>query len=187
MTPKFIQEFGRAQILPYQKHWDEAQALPAQLFEQLGKLGIMGSFVPKEYGGLGLNLAQYMTVVEEFAKLDAAVSLSLLAHNSLCIGHIMSYGSKAQQQAWLPQLTSGKYIGAWALTEPEAGSDVRNLTTIAPTRPSQLRISVTSTVCVRKALMQYENACRSNHYLHQRSFAAVAGSLFGVFEHSGAC
>jgi alkylation response protein AidB-like acyl-CoA dehydrogenase len=72
-----------------------------------------------------------MTVVEEFAKLDAAVALSLLAHNSLCVGHIMSYGSEAQQQVWLPQLTSGKHTGAWALTEPEAGSDVRNLKTIA--------------------------------------------------------
>jgi alkylation response protein AidB-like acyl-CoA dehydrogenase len=96
MTSGLIQEFGRTQIIPYQKHWDEVQALPAQLFEQLGKLGIMGSCVPQRYGGLGLNFAQYMTVVEEFAKLDAAVSLSLLVHNSLCVGHIMSYGSEAR-------------------------------------------------------------------------------------------
>ncbi len=89
MTSGSIQEFGRTQIAPYQKHWDAAQALPVHLFKQLGKLGIMGSCVPKRYGGLGLNFSQYMTVVEEFARLDAAVSLSLLAHNALCVGHIM--------------------------------------------------------------------------------------------------
>jgi alkylation response protein AidB-like acyl-CoA dehydrogenase len=131
MLQEIIQEFGRTKITPYQKQWDEAQALPHHLFNELGELGIMGSLVPKKYGGAGLTLPQYTKVIEEFAKLDAAVALSLLAHNSLCIGHILGYGSKAQQHVWLPRLTSGKWIGSWALTEPEAGSDVRNLKTIA--------------------------------------------------------
>ncbi len=131
MLREIIQEFGRTQIIPYQKQWDEVQALPIQFFEQLGNLGMMGSLVPKEYGGSCLNYTQYATVIEEFAKLDAAVALSILAHNSLCIGHILSYGNKTQQQAWLPRLTSGKWIGSWALNEPEAGSDIRSLKTVA--------------------------------------------------------
>jgi alkylation response protein AidB-like acyl-CoA dehydrogenase len=131
MLQGIIQEFGRAKIIPYQKQWDEAQALPHHLFEQLGELGIMGSLVPKKHGGTGLTLPQYMKVIEELARLDAAVALSVLAHNSLCIGHILDYGSKVQQQVLLSRLTSGEWIGAWALTEPEAGSDVRNLKTTA--------------------------------------------------------
>ncbi|MFM2428230.1 MAG: hypothetical protein RL012_114 [Bacteroidota bacterium] len=128
---EIIQEFGRTKITPYQKQWDEAQALPHHLFKELGELGIMGSLVPKKYSGAGLTLPQYTKVIEEFARVDAAVALSLLAHNSLCTEHICSYGSKVQQHVWLPRLVSGKWIGSWALTEPEAGSDVRNLKTIA--------------------------------------------------------
>jgi alkylation response protein AidB-like acyl-CoA dehydrogenase len=131
MLQEIIQEFGRTKIIPYQKQWDEVQALPHQLFEQLGELGVMGSLVPKEYGGAGLTLLQYIKVMEELAKLDAAVALSLLAHNSLCIAHILNHGNKAQQRTWLPKLSSGEWIGAWAMTEPEAGSDLRNLQTVA--------------------------------------------------------
>jgi alkylation response protein AidB-like acyl-CoA dehydrogenase len=89
MLQEIIQEFGRTRIIPYHKQWDEVQALPTQFFEQLGELGMMGGLVPKKHGGLGLNPTQYATVVEEFAKLDAAVALSMLAHNSLCMGHIL--------------------------------------------------------------------------------------------------
>ena len=80
----------------------------------------MGDCVPQGYRGLGLHLSQYMTVVEEFARLDAAVSLSLLARNSRCVGHIMRYGSEAQQQVWLLRLTSGKHTGAWAPTDRDS-------------------------------------------------------------------
>jgi alkylation response protein AidB-like acyl-CoA dehydrogenase len=128
---QIIQEFGRTHIIPYRQQWDEAQTLPNKLFKQLGELGMMGSAVPKKYGGSSFTLVQYMTVIETFAKLDAAVALSLLAHNSLCIGHIRDYGNIIQQEKWLSKLSLGVWIGAWALTEPEAGSDVRNLKTVA--------------------------------------------------------
>lgn len=131
MPQEIIQEFGRTSIIPCQKRWDEAQALPTRFFERRGALGVMGGFVPKKYGGLGLNNTQHATMLEAFAKLDAAVARSMLAHNSLCIGHILSCGNKVQQQVWLSRLASGKWVGAWALTEPEAGSDVRNLKTMA--------------------------------------------------------
>lgn len=126
-----IKEFGLTKIIPYQKQWDEIQALPAQLFEQLGELGMMGILVPKKYGGLGLDYVQYAIIIEEFARIDAAVALSILAHNSLCVGHILNHGNERQQQTWIPKLISGACIGAWALTEPEAGSDIRNLKTVA--------------------------------------------------------
>jgi alkylation response protein AidB-like acyl-CoA dehydrogenase len=88
MLQEIIQEFGRTKITPYQKQWDEEQALPHHLFKELGELGIMGSLVPKKYSGAGLTLPQYTKVIEEFARVDAAVALSLLAHNSLCTEHI---------------------------------------------------------------------------------------------------
>ena len=134
MIQKFIkrvQEFGRTQIIPHRKQWNKVQALPIQFFKQLGKLGIMGCLVPKKYGGLGSNYAQYATAIEEFAKLEPAVALSLIAHNSLFLEHILGYGNTMQQRTWLLRLASGKCVGSWAFTEPEAGSDVCNLTTIA--------------------------------------------------------
>ena len=131
MLREIIQAFGRTQITPYQKQWDEVQALPHHLYKQLGQLGVMGCLVPKEYGGKECYLTQYITVIEELAKLDAAVALSLLAHNSLCIAHILNYSNKMQQCMWLPKLSSGEWIGAWAMTEPEAGSDLCNLQTVA--------------------------------------------------------
>ena len=131
MIKKIIQEFGRTHITPFHRQWDEAQALPDSLFKQLGKLGMMGGLSPKKYGGLNLMLTEYMTAIEAFSELDAAVALSLLAHNSLCIGHILCYGNEVQQEKWLPKLASGVWIGAWALTEQESGSDVSNLQTVA--------------------------------------------------------
>lgn len=134
MTLKFIkriQEFERTQIIPHRKQWNKVQALPTQFFKQPGKLGIMGCLAPKKYGGLGSNYTQYATAIEEFAKLEPAVALSLIAHASLCLAHILGYGNKTQQQTWLLRLASGQCVGSWEFTEPEAGPDVCNLTTIA--------------------------------------------------------
>ncbi len=100
LLQEIIQEFGRTKIIPYQKQWDEVQAFSIQFLEQRGDLGIMGGLRPKKYGGLGLNHTQYAMVIEVFAKLDAAVARSVLAHNSLCMGHTLGYGNKTQQQVW---------------------------------------------------------------------------------------
>jgi alkylation response protein AidB-like acyl-CoA dehydrogenase len=97
----------------------------------MGKLGLMGVLVPEEYGGSGLSYFEYVAVIEEIAKVCGSVGLSLAAHNSLCTGHIMSFGNEAQKQKYLPKLATGEWIGAWGLTEPNTGSDAGNMQTTA--------------------------------------------------------
>jgi len=126
-----IQAFGEKEITPYRRAWDEAQEIPISLFKKLGNLALMGVLVPKEYGGMGLNYSEYATAVAELAKLDGAIALSMAGHNSLCTGHILQFGNEQQKHKWLPKLASGEWLGAWALTEPSAGSDVANMKTIA--------------------------------------------------------
>ncbi len=126
-----IQTFGKKKISPHRRAWDEAQALPPLLFKKLGQLGLLGILVPKQYGGADLSYHEYVTAVVELAKLDPAVALSVAAHNSLCIGHILAFGNVQQKKKWLPKLTNGTWLGAWALTEPDAGSDAGNMQTMA--------------------------------------------------------
>lgn len=128
---QMIQAFGKKEILPYCRKWDEAQAFPRALFKKLGQLGLMGVLVPEQYGGVALSYVDYVTAVAELAKMDAAIALSMAAHNSLCIGHILQFGNEQQKKKWLPKLVSGEWIGAWALTEPHAGSDAANMKTTA--------------------------------------------------------
>src|SRR5690349_21828217 len=95
------------------------------------KLEIMEVFVPETYGGTGLGYFEYKTIIEEIAKVCGAIGLSVAAHNSLCIGHILSFGNEEQKQKYLPKLASAEWIGAWGLTEPNTGSDAANMKTVA--------------------------------------------------------
>jgi alkylation response protein AidB-like acyl-CoA dehydrogenase len=107
--------------------WDESQEFPIQLFRELGKLGMMGVMVPEEFGGAGLGYLEYVSIIQEIAKVCGSIGLSVAAHNSLCIGHILSFGSKEQKQKWLPKLATGEWIGSWGLTEANTGSDAANM------------------------------------------------------------
>lgn len=120
-------DFARQYIKPGVMTWDEAQEFPVQVFKELGKLGLMGVLVPEEYGGAGLGYFEYVTVIVEIAKVCGSIGLSVAAHNSLCTGHIMYFGSEAQKKQYLPKLASGEFIGAWGLTEPNTGSDAGNM------------------------------------------------------------
>ena len=111
--------------------WDEAQIFPTHIFKQLGKLGLMGILVPEQYGGAGLSYFEYSTVIQEIAKVCGGIGLSLAAHNSLCTGHILAFGSEAQKQQYLPKLATAEHLGAWGLTEPNTGSDAGNMKTTA--------------------------------------------------------
>lgn len=126
-----IRDFGKTQIQPHVMEWDETQEFPAPLFKQLGELGLMGVLVPEQYGGSGLGYLEYVTVISEIAKICGAIGLSVAAHNSLCTGHILQFGSEEQKQRWLPQLASGQWLGAWGLTEPNTGSDAMNMKCVA--------------------------------------------------------
>lgn len=124
-------EFAHKRILPYFMQWDEKQIFPAEVFHEMGQLGLMGVLVPEKYGGAGLSYIEYVAIIEEIAKVCGSIGLSLAAHNSLCTGHILQFGNEYQKSHYLPKLASGQWIGAWGLTEANTGSDAGNMRTTA--------------------------------------------------------
>lgn len=124
-------DFANQHIKPYVMEWDESQEFPVSVFKEMGRLGLMGVLVPEEYGGAGLSYFEYKVVIEEVAKVCGSIGLSLAAHNSLCVGHIMSFANEEQKKKYLPKLATAEWIGAWGLTEPNTGSDAGNMKTTA--------------------------------------------------------
>jgi alkylation response protein AidB-like acyl-CoA dehydrogenase len=124
-------DFAQQHIKPFVMEWDERQEFPLHVFKEMGKLGLMGVLVPEAYGGSGMGYYEYNVIIQEIAKVCGSIGLSLAAHNSLCTGHIMSFGNELQKQKYLPHLATGEYIGAWGLTEPNTGSDAGNMQTTA--------------------------------------------------------
>jgi alkylation response protein AidB-like acyl-CoA dehydrogenase len=120
---KSIREFCEAEIKPHVMEWDESQHFPIDVFKRLGKLGVLGAVFPEELGGAGYSYVDYSIVMEEIARVDPSIALSVAAHVSLCTNHIYLAGNDAQKQRYLPKLTTGEWIGCWSWTEPEAGSD----------------------------------------------------------------
>ncbi len=120
-------DFANQYIRPHVMEWDETQQFPLHIFKEMGKLGMMGVFVPEEYGGTGLGYTEYKIIIEEIAKVCGSIGLSLAAHNSLCVGHILAFGNEVQKQKYLPKLASAEWLGAWGLTEPNTGSDAGNM------------------------------------------------------------
>jgi alkylation response protein AidB-like acyl-CoA dehydrogenase len=120
---KTVREFALGEVAPHVMEWDEVSHFPTELLPKLGEMGFMGVIFPEEYGGAGLGYIEYVTVIEEIARVDGSVGLFLAAHNSLCSNHIYKFGSEEQKKKYLVPLAQGKKLGAWSLTEPEAGSD----------------------------------------------------------------
>ena len=120
---EMVRDFARAEIAPHVREWDEKAGCPFDIFRRLGGLGLLGILVPEEYGGVGLSYSHYVMILEELGAVEGGIGLSVAAHNSLCTGHVLTYGSEAQRRTWLPRLAAGEILGAWALTEPDAGSD----------------------------------------------------------------
>ena len=131
LIAEMIRSFSAKEIVPNVMQWDDNQIFPVNVFKKLGKLGLMGVLVPQEYGGSGFGYAEYVTAIEELAKVDPSVGLSMAAHNSLCTGHIMQFGNEDQKKKYLPKLASAEYLGAWGLTEHNTGSDSANMSTVA--------------------------------------------------------
>lgn len=107
--------------------WDEAQYFPMDLFHRMGEQGFLGVLVPEQYGGAGLGYQEYITIIDEIARVCGSIGLSVAAHNSLCTNHILMFGNEDQKQKYLPLLASGQWIGAWGLTEPNTGSDAMRM------------------------------------------------------------
>ncbi len=131
MIADMIQQFGKQNITPFVREWDDTQTFPVEVFKKLGELGLMGVLVPTEYGGSGFSYTEYVTAIEQLSILDPSIGLSMAAHNSLCSGHILQFGNKEQKQKWLPKLAIAEWIGAWGLTEHNTGSDAASMATTA--------------------------------------------------------
>jgi len=126
-----IREFAEQQIKPRVMEFDESQKFPMELMQQLGELGFLGILVPEEFGGSGLGYVEYALIVEELARIDPSISLSVAAHNGLCTNHINVFASDELKKKYLPDLATGRKIGAWGLTEPGSGSDAAAMQTTA--------------------------------------------------------
>ena len=131
MVAQVARDFAEKHIKPYVMEWDESQTFPVETFKKLGELGLMGVLVPVNYGGAGMGYFEYVHIIAEIAKVCGSVGLSVAAHNSLCTGHILSFGNEAQKQKYLPKLASAEWIGAWGLTEANTGSDALRMNTTA--------------------------------------------------------
>jgi alkylation response protein AidB-like acyl-CoA dehydrogenase len=132
---KFIEQsardFAEQNIRPNIMKWDEAQTFPVDLFRQMGQLGFLGVLVPEKYSGAGMNYQEYISIIIEISKVCGSIGLSVAAHNSLCTGHILQFGTEEQKMKWLPKLATGEWIGAWGLTETGTGSDAGGMSTTA--------------------------------------------------------
>src|SRR4029079_17457338 len=124
-------EFAENEIRPHVMEWDEGQIFPRDTLRKLGDLGFMGVLIPQEYGGAGLGYLEYATIIEELSRVDGSIGISVAAHNSLCTGHIFTFGTEEQRKRFVTPLAKGEKIGAWSLTEPEAGSDAGGTQTTA--------------------------------------------------------
>jgi len=131
MIAQMVRDFGEREIRPHFMDWDESQHFPVDTMKKMGELGLLGVFVPEEYGGSGFGYYEYYTAVSEIAKICGSIGLSVAAHNSLCTGHILAFGSEEQKKKWLPKLATGEWIGAWGLTESNTGSDALRMKTTA--------------------------------------------------------
>ena len=126
-----IREFAEGEIAPHVMEWDEASHFPIEIMPKLAEMGLLGVIFPEQYGGAGLGYIEYVIAIEELSRVDGSVGIIVAAHNSLCANHIFKFGTEAQKQKYLVPLAQGKKIGAWSLTEPEAGSDAGGTRTTA--------------------------------------------------------
>src|SRR5437764_7691857 len=126
-----VREFAETEIRPHVREWDQTQHFPAELMPKLAALGLLGIQFPEEYGGAAMSAIDYCICIEELARVDPGVALSVAAHNGLCSAHIAMFGTEAQKRQYLAPLARGEKIGAWGLTESTSGSDAAGMRTTA--------------------------------------------------------
>jgi alkylation response protein AidB-like acyl-CoA dehydrogenase len=126
-----VREFAETEIRPHVREWDQEQHFPSELIPKLAALGLLGIQFPEQYGGAGMTALDYCICIEELARVDPGVALSVAAHNGLCSSHISLFGNETQKQTYLVPLARGEKIGAWGLTESTSGSDAAGMRTTA--------------------------------------------------------
>ena len=128
MITQAVRDLVEREVRPNVMEWDEPQHFPKKLFtDHFGPAGMLGVFVPEEYGGAGLGYHEYVNTIVEVSRVCGSIGLSVAAHNSLCTGHINYFGNHEQKKKWLTKLATGEWLGAWALTEPNTGSDAMRM------------------------------------------------------------
>src|SRR6516165_5017953 len=128
---RIARDFAEKEIRPHVMEWDEKQIVPRETLKKLADLGFLGVLIPADYGGSGLGYVEYVAIIEELSRVDGSIGISVAAHNSLCTGHIFDFGPEEQRRRYAVPLAKGEKIGAWSLTEPEAGSDAGGTQTTA--------------------------------------------------------
>jgi alkylation response protein AidB-like acyl-CoA dehydrogenase len=118
-----VREFCAREIIPNAARWDREETFPHEIIPAMGAMGLLGMQIPEEYGGAGMTFVDYVVALEEIARADASVGLTMASHNSLCTGHLFLAGNEAQRRKYIPRLASGQVLGGWGLTEPGSGSD----------------------------------------------------------------
>jgi alkylation response protein AidB-like acyl-CoA dehydrogenase len=126
-----VREFCARHVAPFAKQWDESEKFPSEIIPKLAELGLLGIRIPEAYGGSGLDTLAYAAIIEEIAKFDGSLALTVASHNGLGTGHILAFGSEAQKQKYLPKAARGEWLAAWGLTEPGSGSDAAGMRTRA--------------------------------------------------------
>jgi alkylation response protein AidB-like acyl-CoA dehydrogenase len=150
-----IREFAEGEIAPHVMEWDEASKFPIEIMPKLAEMGLLGVIFPEQYGGAGLGYVEYVIAIEELSRIDGSVGIIVAAHNSLCSNHIFKFGTEEQKKKYLTPLAQGKKIGAWSLTEPEAGSDAGGTRTTAKRDANSWVINGSKTFCTNGHYADY--------------------------------
>jgi alkylation response protein AidB-like acyl-CoA dehydrogenase len=140
-----VREFAESEMAPHTLAWDEAQQFPLALLPKLADLGLMGIQIPEQYGGAAMGAVEYCICIEELARVDPSIALTVAAHNGLAAAHIYRFGSDPQRARYLTPLAEGRHLGGWALTEPQAGSDAGSTRTAATPVAGGWRLNGTKT------------------------------------------
>ena len=126
-----IHDFCEKRVKPFAREWDAHEKFPMEVVKELGQMGVMGILVSEEYGGAGMDALAVAVAVEEIARYDGSLALTVASHNGLGTSHIRVFGNEVQKKKYLPKLATGEYLGAWGLTEPGSGSDAAGMKTTA--------------------------------------------------------
>jgi alkylation response protein AidB-like acyl-CoA dehydrogenase len=142
-----VREFTENEIRPHVMEWDEASQFPMETVKELGRMGLLGTIFPAEYGGAGMGYIEYVIAIEELSRVDGSVGIIVAAHTSLCSNHIFIAGTEAQKKKYVPKLATGEHLGAWGLTEPGSGSDAGGARMSAVRKGNEWVLNGTKTFC----------------------------------------
>jgi alkylation response protein AidB-like acyl-CoA dehydrogenase len=144
---KSVREFAEREIAPHVMQWDENSCFPLETIQELGRLGLMGTIFPVEYGGAGMGYVEYAPAIEELSRVDGSIGIIVAAHTSLCSNHIFIAGNEEQKRKYVTPLARGEFIGAWGLTEPGSGSDAGSARMTAVRKGDRWVLNGTKTFC----------------------------------------